>query len=90
MIVDELIQQEGIDIGNFEIDTIQQCERKQLFQKFKILQEKYPLGVCLTKDIHLEFHSQYGYGNNTPDQFLEFVQCSYPKALDNIIPFIKQ
>lgn len=90
MIVDELIQQEGIDISTFDIDRISQSERKQLFQKFKLLQSKYPLGVCLTESIHLEFHDTYGYGNNTPQQFLNFIQCSYPKALDNILPFIGQ
>lgn len=90
MIVDELIQQEGIDIANFDIDKISQSERKQLFQKFKCLQSKYPLGICLTERIHLEFHDTYGYGNNTPQQFLNFIQCSYPKALDNILPFIGQ
>lgn len=32
-------------------------------------------GITLSKDIHIEFHKQYGYGNNTKSQFLDFAKC---------------
>lgn len=28
--------------------------------------------VCIRRDLHLEFHKKYGFGNNTPQQYQEF------------------
>jgi hypothetical protein len=35
-------------------------------------QSKYPLGVCLSIDMHRKFHSIYGNRINTPEQWKEF------------------
>lgn len=40
--------------------------------KFIELQNSYPLGVCISKPIHILFHQLYGSGNNTPEQWYIF------------------
>lgn len=65
-------------INNVNMDTYDDIELYTDKQLFKITREVnrlhklYPLGVCLTKEIHTLFHNIYGYGNNTPEQFKEF------------------
>jgi hypothetical protein len=49
-------------------------ELNKILKEFLRLQNNYPLGVCLSSDVHKEFHSIYGFGNNTPEQFKEFKQ----------------
>lgn len=39
-------------------------------------------GVCLTNEIHKEFHSIYGNRNNNRKQFLEFISDKYPNRLE--------
>ena len=47
-------------------------ELNLITKNFLKIHNKYPLGVCLTKEIHEEFHKIYGYGRNTTDQWNEF------------------
>lgn len=47
-------------------------ELEYILNEFKKIQSKYPLGVCLSKGAHIDFHKKYGYKNNTEQQWIEF------------------
>lgn len=39
-----------------------------------ILQRK---NICITEHIHIKFHHLYGYGNNTKEQWNDFLEKYY-------------
>lgn len=73
-----LILNETLDVLNIEIkptmDNYTEEELNNILDVFRIKQSKYPLGVCLCKEVHMIFHNKYGYGNNTEKQWDEFVK----------------
>lgn len=56
-----------------EINKYTEEELKLLKKTCIKLHNEYGLGICLCESIHKLFHSTYGYGNNTPNQFKEFI-----------------
>lgn len=57
------------NIGDYTQQEITDIDNKCLQ-----LHIDYGLGVCLDKTLHTLFHSLYGRGDNTPEQFEEFIQ----------------
>ena len=84
VILESVYNRLGLDIESFDINTITEEDRCVFLNEVKNEQSKYPLGVCLRKDIHAEFHNYYGYGNNTEEQFYEFIEKYYPNANINV------
>lgn len=64
------------EIGEYTIKELNLLE-----STVEQLHFKYGLGVPLTKNIHDEFHSIYGAGNNTPEQFEEFKKMKLEQAV---------
>lgn len=55
-----------------QIEKYTQDELDNITQLFIKEQAKYPLGVCVKKDIHVLFHRLYGQYYNTPEQWYQF------------------
>jgi DNA-directed RNA polymerase subunit RPC12/RpoP len=54
-------------------------EHHHLYSWDKYIDRRYDIlnGVLLSKEVHLEFHREYGFGNNTEEQFVEFAKKKY-------------
>lgn len=72
-----LLFDETMDILNFPMKenfTDYSDEELLLFvDKFLEIQDYYNAYVCITEDIHKLFHKEYEYGDNTEEQWEEFV-----------------
>ena len=79
-----LILKETLDTINIDdresIDDYTDEELKNILNTFHSIQNKYPLGVCLSRDVHKLFHKIYGYGDNTVEQWNEF-ETNYKNGL---------
>lgn len=73
-IVEESFLELGLD--NSKKNTLLYSPEELVLISEKILEihYRYPLGVCLRRDVHEKFHSIYGKTNNTPNQFYEFAE----------------
>jgi hypothetical protein len=80
-----LILDEVLEIINIEIkesmDDYTKEELRIILDIFRELQDKYPPGICLSREIHKEFHSIYGFGYNTQEQWNEFINIYYKQKV---------
>lgn len=90
LLIKDMISELEIDIDDFDINQCSKEERNKIISNYQKQEGKHPFGICLRRDIHLKFHNIYGYGNNTPEQFVEFVEKFFPDKLDKIKEHIQQ
>ena len=73
-----ILLQETIDLLNFEIkDDFSDYSDEELYNfldTFINLQAYYGEYICITESIHKLFHRDFGYGDNTIEQWNEFVE----------------
>lgn len=72
-IAQETLEELGLYSVYDDIYLYTKEELKIIIDKCLEIHYRYPLGVCLTKDIHKKFHFIYGYKDNNPEQFYEFI-----------------
>ena len=88
LIVSEIVDYFNLP-ENFEINLCSKELKEQIILKYREIENQYGLGICLTEEIHTKFHSLYGFGSNTPKQFLSFVSNFFPEKLETIKEYIK-
>jgi hypothetical protein len=81
MIIDETFLNLDICIKD-SFEDYSEYELEIIKNKFLEIHSKYPLGICLTREIHNFFHKIYGYGYNTPEQFEEFKQRCFKREFN--------
>jgi len=70
-IIQEIFKTNNIPIHQ-TISNYTNEELKFLSKECLRLHYKHGLGMVIEESLHIEFHSKYGYGNNTKEQFDEF------------------
>lgn len=71
------IVKECLSILNLNIKTLGEYSQEELKNIEDLcikLHYEYGLGVCVCKDVHDKFHSIYGKGNNTKEQWEDFIK----------------
>ena len=82
-----LLFDETIDVLNFKIkeNFIEYTDDELLLflEKFIEIQDYYHAYVCISEEVHKLFHKEFGYGDNTVEQWDEFVS-NYKNGKYNI------
>lgn len=88
MILEDVLK-EHPEYATVNMNDLDEHKAAILIECFLRHQSEHPLGVCLRKDYHILFHTRYGYGDNTPEQFYDFVKDVAPERLDYIMNLAK-
>lgn len=75
---------------DFDINSASIDFRNDFLRAFREIEDQHSLGVYVSKEVHIKFHSAYGYGWNTEEQFIEFVSNFFPEKLEILLKYIKE
>ena len=75
---------------DFDINSSSTDFRNDFLRVFREIEDRHSLGVYISKEAHIKFHSAYGYGWNTEEQFIEFVSNFFPEKLEILLKYIKE
>lgn len=70
-----------------EIDTClldDDCSEYYSFLQELLAYHNVDMGILISRSVHTQFHQQYGYKDNTPEQFNEFLIENYSITLEEI------
>jgi len=83
-IIQDTLKETGLILYN-NISDYTEIELKMLIDKCLEIHYRHPLGVCLSENVHLRFHMEFGYGNNTVGQFEEFINNYYKGKYQDLL-----
>ena len=81
LMLGELIEEIGFNVKD-KFEDYTEIELQYFLEKFLEKQSQYPLGECIRKDLHKEFHNKYG--NATTPEMWEDFKSEYIKNNNNL------
>jgi hypothetical protein len=72
-IVNDAFEELGLSTFQKQVSKYSSEELFSISDKIIEIHYRYPLGVCLRRDVHEKFHKIYGKSKNTPEQFYCFM-----------------
>jgi hypothetical protein len=84
LIVNEALDKLSLPIHE-EINKYSQSELEELSNEVSKLHYKYGFGLPLSNEIHNDFHSKYGLGGNSIDQFIKYINEYHPQINISLI-----
>lgn len=87
MIIQDVLREDKVQIQLFKPMNEIELYDKEIKKIISDVVNKHTnkTGILIDKDIHSAFHKQYGYGNNTPKQFDDFLKNNYSISLSQIL-----
>ena len=83
-IFEQVAKEHGIDCHMSDVINFE--ERPECSELINYILDAHTIsmGIPISREVHKQFHKEYGYGNNTPEQFNEFLNDHYGTSLEEL------